>query len=146
VQHDVVLADQQKAQLEGLPSEWDLFQQVLSTSVGTLDQAKDAFKEKVKGLVDMFNDEVASISQAFLSCAPFSQKDFTTQQACIPTIHVSEAACATLAENNTASGHHVTGRPAACGCACDNAVWCRLLKSLASKVSLPQMHDRRLQT
>jgi hypothetical protein len=80
LQHDVTLADKQREQLEGLSAEWKRFQDGLSAAVGTLEQAKDAFKEKVKGLVEAFNEEVVLITQSFMSSAPFSHKGHTTQQ------------------------------------------------------------------
>jgi hypothetical protein len=90
LQHDVALADQQREQLEGLSAEWKLFQEGLSAAVGTLEQAKDAFKEKVKGLVEAFNEEVASITQTFMSSAPFSHKGRGSQQVKFLVSHGSD--------------------------------------------------------
>jgi hypothetical protein len=80
MQHDVTIPDAQRTQLANLPAAWDKFQGVLEDAAASLDDAKENFREKVRGMVDTFGGEVAAVAEGFTASAPFSNTGFTTTQ------------------------------------------------------------------
>lgn len=80
MQHDVTIPDAQRTQLANLPAAWDKFQGVLEDAAASLDDAKENFREKVRGMVDTFGGEVAAVAEGFTATAPFSNIGFTTAQ------------------------------------------------------------------
>jgi hypothetical protein len=78
LQHEVAIADVHRAQLATLPAEWTKFKAVLQEAAGSLDDAKENFRERVRGMVDTFGAEVNNISETFAATAPFSNVGHTT--------------------------------------------------------------------
>lgn len=76
MQHDVQITDTQRAQLDALPEQWTAFQAVVDEATGSLEQAKENFQEKVRGMVDVFGSEVTQLTDAFATVAPFSSEGF----------------------------------------------------------------------
>ena len=83
VQYDVAVPDSQRAQLAGLPAAWAAFEAVLSEAGGSLESAKENFREKVRGMVDHFGSDVVELHAAFMAAAPFSDDGVTTEQVCL---------------------------------------------------------------
>ena len=61
-----------------MAAEWTRFQGVLQEAAGSLEEAKENFRERVRGMVDSFGVEVASIAETFNSTAPFSNAGYAT--------------------------------------------------------------------
>lgn len=74
----MAISDTQRSQLDNLTSEWGRFQAVLQEAAGSLEEAKENFRERVRGLVDSFGAEVASIAETFGKTAPFSNVGYAT--------------------------------------------------------------------
>jgi hypothetical protein len=81
LQHEVAISDVHRAQLATLPAEWTKFKTVLQEAAGSLDDAKENFRERVRGMVDAFGAEVNNISETFAATAPFSNVGHTTVMA-----------------------------------------------------------------
>lgn len=78
LQHEVAISDVHHTQLSGLPAEWTKFKAVLHEAAGSLDEAKENFRERVRGMVDAFGAEVNTISETFSATAPFSNVGHAT--------------------------------------------------------------------
>lgn len=72
MQHEVAISDTHRAQLAGLPNEWAKFKIILQDAAGSLEDAKENFRERVRGMVDAFGSEVNAIAETFATTAPFS--------------------------------------------------------------------------
>lgn len=66
--------------MAGLSEAAEEFNGVLDEAAGSLEDAKENFRERVRGMVDSFGSEVASIAEGFAGAAPFSNAGFTTAQ------------------------------------------------------------------
>lgn len=82
MQHEVAISDAQRAELGNLPAEWSRFQSVLQEAAGSLEEAKENFRERVRGMVDSFGAEVATIADTFNNTAPFSNAGYATNMVC----------------------------------------------------------------
>ena len=80
VQHEVAIPDSQRAQLASLPAEWTAFQAAIVDAGSSLEDAKENFREKVRGMVDTFGAEVAEVADTFAAAAPFTSEGVTTAQ------------------------------------------------------------------
>lgn len=81
VQHEVTIPDAQRAQLASLPAEWTAFQAVIAEAGSSLEDAKENFRERVRGMVDAFSAEVTDVAATFAAVAPFTSDGVTTAQA-----------------------------------------------------------------
>ena len=79
MQHDVAVPDAQREQLASLPANWAAFQNVVEAAGGSLEDAKEGVRERVRGMVDAFGGEVADLAAEFAAAAPFSGTGFVTQ-------------------------------------------------------------------
>lgn len=103
MQHEVAISDTQRAQLASLPAEWARFQGVLQEAAGSLEEAKENFRERVRGMVDSFGAEVASIAETFNATAPFSNAGYATPMVCCLVSCVAVPICASLVAESQAS-------------------------------------------
>ncbi|NJM77481.1 MAG: hypothetical protein HC852_18980 [Acaryochloridaceae cyanobacterium RU_4_10] len=82
LQHEVAISDVNRAQLAALPAEWTKFKAVIQEAAVSLDDAKENFRERVRGMVDAFSAEVNTISETFAATAPFSNVGHATVMVC----------------------------------------------------------------
>ena len=76
----MAIPDSQRAQLASLPAEWTAFQAAIVDAGSSLEDAKENFREKVRGMVDTFGAEVAEVADTFAAAAPFTSEGVTTAQ------------------------------------------------------------------
>jgi hypothetical protein len=81
MQHEVAVPDAQRAQLTNLPNEWAAYQAAVTKAGSTLETAKENFREKVRGMVEHFSEEVGELANAFAATAPFTSEGFTAARA-----------------------------------------------------------------
>ena len=78
---EVVLSDEELAQLDALETEWRTFLRNVERAQEMLDGAKDAFRDRVHSMVEQFRSHIKDDYAEFRRCAPYSDEHLTTEDA-----------------------------------------------------------------